>query len=320
MGVFEQYNMQVYHSYRERGGFVCNTDKGIVLLREYNGNEESLTRQKYITDFLVDKNVLVDDFVINTEGKILTEDEDGKVYYVKRWFEGEECDSKNPRQLYNAMRALGTLHKVLNTFEYDQEKVNEQPEVIKLFEKHNRELKSARNYLHGKKKKNRFEEKVYMSISEYIDKAKSAKYLLSEHCSVLPQRNISHNNFNQHNVLIGKNGCIIINYSRAAVSYQVLDIYDFMRKMLEKYDWEVEIGLKMLREYEQSRKLSTEEKNLLAVMFFYPEKYWKIVNHYYNSNKAWFPDKDMEKLIKVLNQEEARNFFAKEFAYQVALW
>ena len=28
----------------------------------------------------------------------------------------------------------------------------------------------------------------------------------------------------------------------------------------------------------------------------YPEKYWKQLNYYYNANKAWIPDKNVEKL------------------------
>jgi hypothetical protein len=43
----------------------------------------------------------------------------------------------------------------------------------------------------------------------------------------------------------------------------------------------------------------------------YPEKFRKIVNHYYNGNKAWIPGKNMEKLILVHKQMELREKFVK---------
>ena len=38
---------------------------------------------------------------------------------------------------------------------------------------------------------------------------------------------------------------------------------------------------------------------------------WKIVNFYYNSGKAWIPEKNQEKLDRLLEQEAARKKFLK---------
>ena len=38
----------------------------------------------------------------------------------------------------------------------------------------------------------------------------------------------------------------------------------------------------------------------------YPEKFWKIINQYINSNKSWIPDKNVDKLRKVIEQNERR--------------
>jgi len=44
-------------------------------------------------------------------------------------------------------------------------------------------------------------------------------------------------------------------------------------------------------------------------MFSYPEKFWKIINYYFNSNKAWYSEKNEEKLKQLQNQEEIRKKF-----------
>ena len=51
------------------------------------------------------------------------------------------------------------------------------------------------------------------------------------------------------------------------------DLYQFMRKILEKYNWDQALGEKMLREYHGIRPISQAEWKNLQVRFTYPEKY-----------------------------------------------
>ena len=41
----------------------------------------------------------------------------------------------------------------------------------------------------------------------------------------------------------------------------------------------------------------------------YPEKLWKLANHYYHTNKAWIPEKNLEKLKTFVNQQKERERF-----------
>ncbi len=51
----------------------------------------------------------------------------------------------------------------------------------------------------------------------------------------------------------------------------------------------------------------------LYYRFRYPEKFWKIVNFYYNSGKAWIPGRNLEKLEKLLAQEEEKVKFLENY-------
>lgn len=57
-------------------------------------------------------------------------------------------------------------------------------------------------------------------------------------------------------------------------------------------------------EYKRNKGISETEMEYLVLKFKYPEKYWKMLNHYNNNNKAWIPDKDINKLKSVINQYE----------------
>ena len=69
----------------------------------------------------------------------------------------------------------------------------------------------------------------------------------------------------------------------------------------------------MLTAYGEERPLSEGDYDQLYYRLRYPEKFWKIVNFYYNSGKAWIPDRNMEKLEKLLAQEPEKNKFLENF-------
>ena len=76
-----------------------------------------------------------------------------------------------------------------------------------------------------------------------------------------------------------------------------------MRKVLEKHQWDPALGRKILQTYQQIRPLDREEMENLRIRFSYPEKYWKLANHYYTHNKAWIPEKNLEKTGEIKGTE-----------------
>ena len=64
--------------------------------------------------------------------------------------------------------------------------------------------------------------------------------------------------------------------------------------------------------------MKPDEREYLCLRLAYPEKFWKIANHYYNANKAWGFGRYLEKLEKIKAEEENREQFLaymKHFAY-----
>ena len=47
------------------------------------------------------------------------------------------------------------------------------------------------------------------------------------------------------------------------------------------------------------------------IRMLYPEKFRKLANHYYGSNKAWISGRFLEKLENLNRQEERKNVFVK---------
>ena len=82
-----------------------------------------------------------------------------------------------------------------------------------------------------------------------------------------------------------------------------------MRKILEKHRWNLRLGHQILEAYTARLPLEREEWQYLYILFLYPEKYWKQINYYVNSNKAWIPARNVDKLKVLESQFEPRAQF-----------
>lgn len=102
---------------------------------------------------------------------------------------------------------------------------------------------------------------------------------------------VCHGEYNQHNILILGRETAVVNFNHWGFDIQMADLYRFMRKILEKYNWDSGLAGEMLECYSREQPISPEEWRYLQIRFTYPDKYWKIANYYYSHNKAWISEK-----------------------------
>ena len=120
-----------------------------------------------------------------------------------------------------------------------------------------------------------------------------------------------HGDYQYHNILRQDRDFFLVNFEKCQADGPVRDLYHILRKLLEKSEWDRSLGIGLLESYEKVRPLTLTEKRDLYYRLSYPEKLWKIVNFYYNSGKAWIPEKNQEKLEHLLEQETARKRFLR---------
>lgn len=180
------------------------------------------------------------------------------------------------------------------------------------YERHTRELKKAYNYLRTKKGKQHFEQMAYKNIEEFYQEASQAVTLLNN--PMLDERllkaaadnELCHGSFNYHNVFLDNKNSYVTNFDRCRNECQVWDLYQFIRKVMEKHDWESSVFYRLVDEYDRVSSICENDFYILVVLLSYPEKFWKIINQYLNANKSWIPDKNVDKLQKVIWQNQRR--------------
>lgn len=317
VNVLERYDLEVLRTWKVRGAILCESDKGLFILKEFGGREEKLLFQDAFLTFLKQQGFLqAEELFKNKDGELLTRDTEGTGYIVKTYVEGRECSAGGGRESLvdgcAAMRTLARLHKISGSFEDPSDgRGKREGLTLQEFEKHNRELKKVRRFLKEKSQKSDFEHFLQQNYDIFLEQALTVTKQLRESEMESKNQILCHGDFQYHNVLFCEGGIRFINFEKCIRDDRSRDIYHFSRKMLEKNNWAVETGEALLGAYERELPLMPEDGRALYYRFSYPEKFWKIVNYYYNRGKAFIPDKNREKLEVLLGQEERRADFIR---------
>ncbi len=310
--VLENYDIDIIGSRKGRGAIICETKAGYVLVREYNGTNGRMEYEEELLNKVNDKGIIHTDSPIrNKNGELVTVSEDGTKYIVKRWYIGKECDVKYPSDIYRGAEGLGELHKIFNEIKIDTELPMRKESIYEEYMKHNTELKRARNFIRNKTKKGQFELDILKNFDKYYSIAGEAVERLKTVDGMALDNNygITHGNYNYHNIVFDGDNVCVLNFEGSRYELQILDFYNYLRKVMEKYQWDEKIGLKLLEIYDKKRGINDFERELLKALITYPEKYWKVINRYLNSSKAFMPDRNYEKMEKVYTMEIPKSSF-----------
>lgn len=310
--LLEQYDIEVLRTRKGRGAILCDTPQGVLAFKEYAGTEARLVMEQELLEKIKQKGLVYTDALIPTkEGNYCVKDRDGIGYILKTHVEGRECDISELSECKTAMELLAGLHNVMEMPK--QENTDSLNTSLKEYEKRNRELTHIRSFLWKKGQKQPFERYLLQAMDTYLEQAKQVKEDFGTYVTTLsPKKNFRqycHGDFQYHNILFAEDKWYVVNFEKCHEGSQVTDIYLMMRKLLEKSDWSVELGRELLEAYQSVRPIPAYDYVDLYYRLAYPEKFWKIANFYMNSRKAWIPEKNMEKLSKVLAQEEAKSEF-----------
>lgn len=315
VSVLSEYEFEVIRTWKGRGAILFETPEGIRILKEYKGVPEKLGLQKALLDCIRENSGLsVEDIIPNKEGMLFTKDAFQDTYVVKSYFDARECSIRDREECRKAVSVLARLHRAMS-MPMAEKPPGSALRLDKEYEKHNRELKKVRRFLRNKGQKNDFEIYLLKYYDRFMEKAFEVSRLWSmyqkeDYYEKIAEQGIwCHGDFQHHNLLLNDAGAHVINFEKCTCDTQMRDLYLFLRKLLEKTDWSVETGEAVLEAYEKEKPLSKEDMEQLYYRLSYPEKFWKIVNFYYNTGKSWVPGRNMEKFDILLKQEREKEKF-----------
>ena len=321
--LLEQYDIEVQRTRKGRGAIICDTDQGCMIFKEYSGNPDKIELQNRLLQQIGQTGrVNTESIIPARDGTLSVKGMDGVNYILKTWQDGRECSIYDKAECEEAVRLLAQLHECMR-LPADTPGLPGRFSPAKEYEKHNRELKRVRKYLKQRGQKTWFEISLLNSFDFFLEQALSVTEDWNEYCGLdageLPggedepgMVSFCHGDYQYHNILKGNSGWFVVNFEKCLPDNPVRDLYLLLRKLLEKGNWSVTLGTDLLEAYERERSLSAISRIDLYDRLSYPEKFWKIVNFYYNSGKAWIPGRNQEKLEKLIEQEKNKQLFLDE--------
>lgn len=319
VALLEQYDVEVLRTRKGRGAILCDTPQGLLSFREYAGNAAKLTMENRLLQHLQAKNaVKVDALIPTKEGELFVQDGDGVRYVLKTFYEGRECNIHDREECLEAVRLLARLHIAMEFAVTEEEQAMPVYSPLKEYEKHNRELVKVRSFLRRKGQKQLFEIQLSNALDEFIRRANEVTDNWREYEESFTDRkellsgSFCHGDYQYHNILREGDDWRVVNFEKYIRDDQIRDLCLLMRKLLEKTGWQIALGKELLAAYQEIRPISARSYIDLYYRLSYPEKFWKIANFYYNSGKAWIPEKNREKLERIVSQEREKAEFLEE--------
>lgn len=322
VNVLEQYDMTVNRTFKGRGTIICDTDQGMRVLKEYRGRTEKLELLFQLQGKLKDS-LRTDTLIRTKEGALFVKDIDNSVYILEEQVEGKECSYKNEEDIVKACGAMAKLH--LKFMTPQSEKICLMPVFFYAdeMERHTVECKRVRNYLRKLHNKTEFERALLKEYDYFLEKAVAVTRRAREESQAEYEAYVNsnglycHGDYQYHNVIFGKGSggayTGIVNLEHFAHDAGARDFYLLFRKISEKCDWSLDMAQSMLDAYQNRRVFPPIEWRSLCLRLEYPEKFWKIINFYYNSRKSWMPNRNYDKLESLIRQEKNREKLLNKF-------
>lgn len=335
--LLEKYWLDVNHVRKVRSGFVCDTKQGLFRIKELSSSEKKTPYVQYVCQQLQETGFEHIDIMLRTkENELVCDMRDHGRYVLKHWFMGRECDIYKDNELVIACEKLAQLHNHLEIVSTQitamQETLLEDKRwkqfaarnLIEEWNRHNLGLRKARRYMRGCVRKGEFEtlylnryEEFYAVANEISHRLEVSEYegLYQES---IEKNFLAHGDYNHHNILLFGPNVAVTNFERFRVDTPITDLYYFLRKVMEKCNWNENVGDKILESYLKNRNISQRELEYIALRLSYPEKLWKITNNYYNTNKAWISEKNVEKLrISIEQMSIKQQFVQRIFSFHL---
>lgn len=326
--VLDNYEIEILKTWRGRGAILCESDKGLLILKEYRGSQEKIIFQDALLTSIKRQGFnKVESILKSKDGEFIVYDQDRTPYILKTYFAGRECNVRDENECIQAVKTLARLHNA--SVMPNESGTSEVPvyKIDKEYEKHNKELRKVRKFLRGKSQKTNFEIYLLKYFDSYLNTALQVTDELYRYLEDIPPAesrvcyNVCHGDYQYHNILVINDGdvkadqdnMVIINFEKCLKDNPIRDLYLFMRKLLEKNNWSQDLGFALLKAYSSEREMFSNDYTELYYRFVYPEKFWKIVNFYYNSGKAWIPGRNLEKLERLLEQEQEKVKFLEKY-------
>ena len=126
-------------------------------------------------------------------------------------------------------------------------------------------------------------------------------------------KSLCHHDFTYQNLIVSDEVMSLMNFEYCCYELKVYDLANFIRRKMRKCFWDIREAKIILDEYRTIESLSSDDMLILKLMLIFPQKFWRVANKYYNSNRSWSEKSYIQRLYEVIDEAPYHNNFIKQF-------
>lgn len=288
-----QFDLGIKNVIPFRDAFILNTTQGKKLLKKVEISPERVLFIHGAKEHLFNNGFqYIDRYTCTTDGKPYFIAEQA-CFTLTDYPDGVECNFENESEMSAAVKALAELHKASKGYVAPAESFprDELGKLPVTFKKRLGEIKKIQKTAgRGKSKFDymvlEFAEYFYSQGKEALDNVLKPKYgmLVNE---VRKQRTICHHDYTHYNILFTCGNITVTNFNYCCYELKIHDIANLIRRKMRKCCWNMDETIKIINNYCKYEELSTTDLDIMYSILQFPQKFWRIVNKYYNSKRSW---------------------------------
>ena len=307
MRILEEFGLTGIDGWREKTGYVWNTDRGPCLIQKARGNaSKSLKDALLLAHFVKERlNELgfceTDRFLTTIKGEPFYEAA-GELYTVSGFTAGTEISFDNYEAVVSAAACAGRMHKLIETNAFFKDcpiNLVSHKEYAAFtdqdgFEKQRKTMRGYKKKLQKQSRLSDFDVLFLKCFDDYEVRLWRCEELLSHFPGHLLKSSFAHNGLKEE-TLVQKDGRqYIICFDECSKDSPLFDLASIVKRYLRAAHNSKSVSLKtgmgqILAAYSAHNPLEPPDLKSLQAILLFPDKFYKTCVKYYSKKRTWTP-------------------------------
>lgn len=313
------YGLEVKSIMPYKDTYMLYTDKGRKILKKLMFSQERILFIHGAKEHLVCNDFTnVDRYLTTLKGEPYFS-LDNANYVLYNLKEGRECNFDNDIEVRKASVLLASLHCASKGYKpVDGAKMQDDLGNLPVyFNKRLEDIKKLRKS--AKKGKSRFDH-VFLEYADYfvgIGENAISELEKSNYAELVNQARIEgifcHHDYTHYNIIFSEDALSVINFDYCCFELKIYDLANLIRRKMRKCNWDMDKATLIIDGYTSVVQLNRDEFAVMKLILQFPQKFWRVVNRYYNSRRSWSERSFIVKLQEVIDEIGGHRSFIEQY-------
>lgn len=319
--ITSNYGLEVKNIVPFKDTYMVQTDKGSKILKKMLFSPERILFIHGAKEHLANKGFAnIDRYLTTIKGEPCF-NFDNASHVLYDLLEGRECNFDNDIEVRKAAQLLASMHSASKGYRpLDGSKIQDELGMLPAyFNKRLEDIKKLRKI--AKKGKSRFDHMFLENADYFIGMGEQAAVELekSSYASLINEARAEgvfcHHDFTHHNIICSEERFSVVNFDYCCFELRIYDLANLIRRKMRKCNWDMDKAVLIVDGYNSVSQLNRDEIAVMKLILQFPQKFWRVVNRYYNSRRSWSERSFIVKLQEVIDEVDGHRKFIDKYNF-----